>query len=58
MDFSPNEMQNLVNLLRAPEPEILQGEDLTSTGISLLFFEIFILNFKLNLAFIILVRIV
>ncbi|KAJ8729398.1 hypothetical protein PYW08_000979 [Mythimna loreyi] len=32
MEFSPAHMENLVNLLRPPEPEVLQGDDLPSAG--------------------------
>ncbi|XP_026727322.1 protein PIH1D3 [Trichoplusia ni] len=32
MEFTPATMNQLVQLLRPPEPEVLQGEDLPSTG--------------------------
>lgn len=32
MEFTPSQMQALATLLRPPEPEVLQGEDLQSTG--------------------------
>lgn len=33
MDFTPGSMEKLVELLRPPEPEVLQGDDLNSIGI-------------------------
>ncbi|CAK1549954.1 unnamed protein product [Leptosia nina] len=32
MEFTPSQLEKLADLMRPPEPEILQGDDLPSTG--------------------------
>lgn len=40
MDLSALQMEKLADLLRAPEPEVLQGEDFPATSIFLFFFHL------------------